>query len=209
MYLYARTVTANPARALDALAFATSISETVSRVAGTEVRAWATLYGAPITTIAWTTRVESYAAMGAIGEKLQADPGYMEQVADVSELFDGAPQDMLADIVATAGTGDLAGDYANVITAECANGRIVDAMTWGVDILNHVSGITGLNGAFTRSMHGPFGAVAWISLAASLDEVDAATAAMAGDAAYLGKLDSAGGLFVPGSSESRLSHRIA
>ena len=208
MYLFARTSTAKPDRVLEALAFATEIGAKVTSITGIEVRTWSAVYGAPINTISWTTRVDSQAAMGEAGEKLLADPGYLDSVAQASELFDGAPEDMLADIVAMAGNGGHSGEIASIVSAQVAGGKIAESMAWGVDMLNHVAGITGRDGLFTRSMYGPWASVGWISLANTMDEVDAATAAMASDPEYLTKVDSGSDLFLPGSGHQVLSRRI-
>lgn len=209
MYLYARTITAKRERALDAATFATDIAETVGKVSGLEVRAWSPIYGAPLTELTWTTRVASHAEMGAASEKLLADPGYLEQIGAAADLFESSAEDMIADMVAMAGDGGHTGDYASLVRAQCAGGKVGEAMAWGVDILNHVSGITGRDAIFTRSLYGAWGGVGWITLASSLEEVDAAEAAMGADTSYIGKIDSAGDLFVPGATTSRLVRRIA
>ena len=77
-----------------------------------------------------------------------------------------------------AGSGGSAGGFATVVTAQCAPGRIADAMAWGVDILNHASKVTGLDSSLVRGLYGPWATLAWISLAETWDEVDAASAAL-------------------------------
>jgi hypothetical protein len=209
MYLFSRTSTADPERIFDATAFATDIAATASSISGLEVQAWAATYGAPVGTITWSAVVPSQTAMGAASEKLLADATYLEKVRAASDLFVGAMEDAIVDMVAMAGDGGHTGEYVTLVQAQCAVGHTAEAMTWGVDMMNHVAGVTGRDGVFGRSMYGPWGGVGWLSLAASLDEVDAATAAIAADPTYIEKLDAAGPLFVPGASRSMLSRRIA
>jgi len=209
MYLFVRTSTADPKRGMDALAFSADIAGRVNSVTGQEVSAWTVLYGAPITTVTWTTRVESHAALGAMTEKLQADAGYMAATAEAADLFVGAPEDSLIELLAMAGTGTGAGNYASVVTAQCADGKISDAMGWGVDILNHVHNVTGQDGSFSRSLYGPWASVGWITLANTLDEIDAANAKISADPTYIEKIDAATGLFVTGATATRLSQKIA
>jgi hypothetical protein len=209
MYLFTRTTTARPERAVDAAAWAVDIAAQVSTITGVEVRTWSTLYGAPLNTVTWTCRVESHAEMGAIGEKLQADPGYLARVPEASELFEGAPTDALIEVLAMVGEGGHTGSYASAISAQCAGGKIGAAVTWGLEIFNHVGATTGLDGIFGRSTYGPWATLGWISLASSLDEVDAAEAAMATDPRYLEMIDEAGDLFLPGSGQAVLSQRLA
>lgn len=209
MYLFTRTNTADPKRGPDALAFSIDIAGRVKSVTGQEVSAWTALYGAPINTVTWTTRVEGHAALGAMTEKLMADSGYMSAIAEAADLFVDAPQDALHERLAFAGTGTGVGSYVSAVTAQCADGKIADAMAWGVDMLNHVHTVTGRDGAFTRSLYGPWATVGWLSLADSLDQIDDANAKMGADPTYIEKLAGATGLFLPGATSSRLNQKIA
>ena len=209
MYLFARTATVKPERSLDAITFATEICGQVKNVTGQEVHAWTALYGVPINTLTWTTMVESHADMGAAGEKLQADGGYMSRVTESSDLFETAPEDVFAEVLATVNQTDQLGTYASVIVAQCAPGKIAEAMGWGVDIFNHVGQVTGRPGILSRSLYGPFAQMSWISLADTLDQVDAAGTAMNSDPKYIEMIDQGTPLFVPGSGSGRLTQRLA
>lgn len=209
MYLFSRTSVADPAKFNDAAAFAVDISATVSSISGLEVSCWTVVYGAPLGTVVWSATVESHGAMAAASEKLLADTGYMEKVEAASDLFVGNAEDQLVDMVAMVGDGGHTGEYASVVTAQCAGGHAAEAMAFGVDILNYTAGLTGLDGVFGRSLYGAWGSVGWISLAASLDQVESANAAMAADASYAQRVDGAGSLFVETATQSRLTRRIA
>ena len=208
MYLFARNRSASPDKIFEAVTYAVEIAATVSSITGKEVSVWQGEYGVPLSSISWTTTAESHAEMGANREKLLADPGYLDTLQAGSRLFEGDAQDGLVDIVATAGSGGHKGDFASMVTAECAPGKIGEAMTWGVEIMTHVAEVTGRDGLFGRTMYGPWGQVGWISLASSLDEVDAAGAALSNDPDYVTKLDGSGGLFRPGSGATWLARRI-
>lgn len=208
MYLFSRIRTARPDKIPEATAYATEIAETVNRISGIGVRVWTGVYGVPLGHTVWSAVVPSQAAMGVAGDKLLADSSYLEAVQAGQDLFEGPIEDRLVDMVALAGDGGHGGDFASLVQAQIAGGHTADAMAWGVDILNHVAGITGRDGVFGRTMYGPFGGVGWITMANSLDEVDAAAAAMAADTSYLAKLDAAGDLFVAGAASSSLTRRI-
>ena len=51
-----------------------------------------------------------------------------------------------------------------MVTAQCAEGRIADAMTWAVEIMNHVHGVTGRDVSLVRPLYGAFGSLVWITL---------------------------------------------
>lgn len=208
MYLFSRNRTAHPDKMLEATAYAIEITEKVNSISGLGLRVWSAVYGAPLGTIAWTATVASQAEMGAASEKVLADSSYQDALQGGQGLFEGPVEDQLVDMIALAGDGGHGGDYATLVQAQTASGRAVEAMTFGVEILNHVSGLTGRDGVFGRSVYGPWGGIGWITMAASLDEVDAATAAIAADTTYITKVDAAGPLFIPGGSSTRLTRRI-
>jgi hypothetical protein len=209
MLLYLRTATIQRDRSLDAITFATEICGEVARATGLEVHAWSVLYGESIATVSWSTMVESHAAMGAAADKLQADASYMARAAGAADLFATAPEDSIGEVLATINETDTLGNYVSVVTAQCAPGKIAEAMGWGVDIFNHVGKITGRPGMLVRPLYGPWATLAWVSIADSLDQVDAANAAMNSDPGYIEMVDQGGGLFMPGSGASRLSQRLA
>lgn len=208
MNLFIRTNTAAPDKLPDAVGFASEIATYVTTETGTEVTAWSVVHGEPLGTISWSVLVESQAAMAELGDRLLADEKYLELVAGASELFVGLPQDRMSGLIASVGT-ETSGEYVNAISAQCAAGHIADAMTWGVDMMNHVASVTGLSVSFWRSLYGPWATVAWVSLAESAAQVDAAQEALAADPTYVERLDAGGALFQPGSATSRLSRRIA
>lgn len=209
MYLYSRTGHAAHGKELDATAFALEISAKVNSITSLDVRAWVPVYGVPLNTITWVAIVEHAADMAATGDKLLADASYLDMLSTAPELFEGPIEDSIAEIITMY--GDHSGDptFASVVNAQCAAGRIADAMAWGVDIGTHVHSITGRDGAFGRPMYGQFGQVTWISLADTAEQIEAADSAMVDDPGYLERVDQAGDLFVEGSATSLLSRRIA
>lgn len=208
MNLYSRVNTVNPERTLDAVAFAVNIASYVSDATGLEVGVWSAVYGAPLGTISWTARVDSPEAIGDIGDKLEADAKYQTMIADAAGLFSGLPEDSISEFLGFAGSGAGAGQYATVTFAQCAAGKIADAMAWGVDMMNHVQKVTGLDSSVSRSLYGPFASMGWITLAPDRAAVDAAGAAIGGDPSYIERLDQGGELFTPGSASSRLVRRL-
>ena len=209
MYLFVRTSTCRPERMADATAFAVDITTRASSLTGLDLAAWQVTFGAPAGTFSWTTTVESHAELGEATEKLAVDVGYLDSVQEAGELFAGPPEDSLIEIVATVGEGGHQGKVADVITARCAPGKISEAMTWGVEMMEYVGNVTGLDGLFTRSLYGPWAAVGWITLAETFEEIDAGTAALNAATDYVPKIDAAGDLFLVDSGQARLSRRIA
>lgn len=210
MLLFTRTVTIKPERMPDALPYVLDITAKVSAITGFTVNAWSPMAGLPLATVTWSTMVESHADLGAAGEKLMADPGYVEALSANAGLFATGAEDAISEVVAMVNEDKMDGDarYVNAITAQCGEGRIADAMAWGVDILQYVGGLSGLPGAFVHSLYGPWATVGWISLAKDLAQVDASNAKVSADPGYLERIDGNVGMFTPGSGQVALSQRL-
>jgi hypothetical protein len=73
----------------------------------------------------------------------------------------------------------------------------------------HAASVTGIPTLFLVEQYGAFGSVGWIAVAADGAAVDAAGAALNGDAGYLQKLGAAGDLFIEGSGLRVLATRVA
>jgi hypothetical protein len=209
MHLFTRQATLRPEHRQDGLAHAVEMAQFVSKKTGLDVVPWATVYGAPLGTVSWSGVVESQAAMGAAQEKLLSDATFGKKVAAASDFFVATPEDAIGEIVTASNPGGGAHSYASITIAECAGGKIAPAMAWGVEMTQFVAKTTGLDATFVRGIYGPFSTVVWITLADTLEQVDAADAALGSDPSYLERLGDTGELFRPGSASRRLIRRLA
>lgn len=210
MYLFSRVVTlAGPPAA--STAFAIEMRQYVADATGRDIALWSAGFGAPLGTVSFAMRVEGLADLQALSEPLLADPGYHERLA-AGQQFDGGPAtDSLAQPI-LGELGDASppvGSVAMVTTATMNAGRYGKGIAWGIDIAKHVSAVGGMPTMFLTGSFGQFGSVAWIAVAPDMAAVDAAGAAVNSDPAYLGMLDDAGDLFLPGSGNRVLMTRIA
>ncbi|HEY5874906.1 MAG TPA: hypothetical protein VIT64_06375 [Ilumatobacteraceae bacterium] len=209
MQLFTRTRTINAAHADEAHTFAVDMAQFASSTTGLDVIPWATVYGGAAGTVMYSARVGSQGAMAASLATLAAHPGYQSRLAtSVGHLFTGPADDAISEFLSFVGSGDNVGNLVSITTAQCAPGRIAEAMAWGVDILSHASKVSGLDGALVRGLYGPWATLGWISLADTWDEVDASTDALAADATYLERIDDAGELLLAGSVSRRLLRRL-
>jgi hypothetical protein len=149
------------------------------------------------------------ALLGARESELGGDKGYLDLVTKAPAFFVGALEDSMGEVVAAAGDPNFAGKYASVVTAQVADGQIAASMGRAVDILNHVTGVTGVGGTLVRGLYGPWATLAWIGLYDSLDQLDAAGVAQSADMAYVAMLDKGGNLVVDGSAGQVLFERIS
>lgn len=209
MLLFTRTHSADALRGPGAEAGAIQLAERASVGTGLDVIPWAAVYGLPLGTIVHSSRVESQAAAAAALARLADDDEHRRLVAEHGAAHRTArTTDEVGEILAVTGTGELTGGFASVLVARCAPGRIAEATSWGTDVLAHASKVGGLDGAFVRNLYGPSTTLVWILLARTMAEVDASSAALAGDDSYRERVDDGGHLFLPGSPTQRLLRRL-
>jgi hypothetical protein len=209
MHLFTRQATLVPDQIQDGAVYAAEMAGYVSSKTGLEVNAWATVYGAPLGSVSWSARVDSQAAMGAANDTLLADAGFQERLAANRHRFAVAPEDSIGEFVALTGEPGPVRQYAGIVTAQCAAGKIADAMAWGVDIMQLSAKLTGADHALVRPLYGPFASLVWIALFDTLEDADALETARSSDPSYLERLDQGGDLFVPGSATQRLIRRLS
>ena len=179
----------------------------VTKITGVSVSVFATRYGQPLNTVLWSARVESQTQRQAMTDKLVADSGYMKWVSSHSELFESAPVDGLSNVVASSLTATPTRFYS-VLTAIAANGRLGDAVAFGIKAQQFVSDALRLPAAFLVPVYGPFGAVAWITGADSAADLDREAEMQMTNADYHKLVLEAGPLFIEGSGVNGLIEKI-
>ena len=194
----------------DTMAYATDMTAHVSGLTGREIALWSTVFGAPLGTLTYTVRVDGVADLQTISAQVLADAEYHAKLAKGAEYAVGNAEDrLLQPLNAELGDPPPVGSMAVVTTALMANGAYEKAIAWSLDMAQHATSVTGIPTLFVAEQYGPFGSVGWIGVAADGAAVDAANAALNGDADYLKKLGAAGELFVEGSGHRVLSTRVA
>lgn len=207
MYIFSRTATIKPENLEEGLSFAVDVAARVTTVTGKPITVYNMVFGAPMGTILWSTRYDSQAEAADFGAKLAVDPGYMDAVRAHIGLFTAAPVDALASVVSSTLDPQPRPIYA-ITRATIANGKLAAAMAFGVKGQELVANLTGLPTAFTASVYGTFGGVAWLTGGTSMADMDALQAMQSTNEQFLALLEEAGDLFVEGSGENGLIQRI-
>lgn len=209
MQLFTRNVLMTGAPA-EIMAYSTDMRAYVAEKTGREIGLWSNLFGAPVGTMAYTVRVEGLADLQAATSTLVEDPAYHQKLADGRALVGGPSMDSIGQpIHGELGAMPPVGSYAMVTQATMAGGKYLEAIGWGVEIAQHVEKVSGHPTMFLSSSFGGFGDVAWIMVAADAAAVDAAGAAVNGDAEYMESVNGAGDLFIAGSGRRMLTTRVA
>jgi hypothetical protein len=187
-----------------------ALREHVSARLGSEVALWNVLFGEPVGTFAFTTRLDGIAGVQAMGASLADDADFAALVAKGADWSTGAPVDQMRDSLKGENNAGVppVGSVATVTTAVMNGGKYGAAVTWGLEVAAMVEKITGMPVDLSMGSYGEMGQLAWIGGAADAATADAANAKISADAEYMAKLDGADGLFVPGSAHRRLAIRM-
>jgi hypothetical protein len=208
MYVFSRLLTLKRSPR-QSMAWATEMTAYVNAHSDLNVSLWATQFGNPVGTVAWTAQVDSHAALAAATAGLIADNGYYDLLEKAADLVNAPAQDAFRLVVHGDPGAPPIGSFAGLITAVVAGGKQADAMAWGVETSKHVTAVTGIPVAFCSDVYGTFGQVTWIAIYPDLAMLDKAQEVLGSDADYAKRLAKAGDLFEPGSGSTRLSTRIA
>ena len=207
MYIFNRSTTLNRHRLVEATGAAVEVAGMVTEITGLAVSVFATRYGQPLNTIGWSTRLDSQAELQAANEKLIGNEGYLEWVSSHTELFEDAPSDQLSTVVSSTLAGEPKRFYT-LLTAAAANGRLADAVAFGVRAQQFVADTTGMATAFLSGVYGAFGTVAWLTGADTMGALDDLVAMQMTNADYHALVAEAGPLFLPGSGTTGLIEKV-
>lgn len=211
-YLFNRSMKLAPGNTLDSIAWAIKITEKVNSASGPEFRLWRRVLGPDAGTLGWAAVVNDIAELTAVEEKLMADGSYIELVEEgtrfgiASDGFD----DALGRLVHVDPDGLDTAQYANITTTALAPGMAATGVALGVELAQRIKAITGRPTSFGTSVTGRFGEVAFFMLSDTIEQVQAASEALAADADWVAIMDErASAAFVPEASERMITRRIA
>jgi hypothetical protein len=207
MYLFSRSTIATLGKQLEALPAAVSMAERVSGILGLDVNVFTGRFGAPMGTVTWSMRVDSFEQAQANTEKLMADAGYVEAVVGMTGLFMAPAEDAMARFVSTPLEAATSRFYG-VTRAAMTEGQFGPAMEFGVKISDYITKATGSQGAFLKAGYGGFADVAWVLGFDSASDVDAFDDFQMSDAGYLEMVNGAADLFAPNSGHTTLVEKI-
>ncbi len=206
MYIFSRTATAAPGKAVAAMTFAVEVAAKVTAITGVPISAYRANFGAPLGGILWSARYDTMAKSAEVEAKLAADAGYTAFVNSASDLFHPIITDGLTEIVSTTMSAPAA--IVSATQAVMVSGKIAEAMELGVAIQQAVAKATGLGTAFCADAFGSYGGVRWLIGAATMAEMDAGRAAMNADPTFQALVVKAGDLYLAGSGQVGLITKI-
>jgi len=212
MYLFSRAARLGPGNLQDQMAWSLQITEKVNQVTELDVSLWTTVFSPKLGTLVWTAAVEDLSVLEASDAKLFADSGYLALVDDGAKFSSGEPiDDALLNVVAPdPDAANIQLQYASVVTSAIAPGKNVRGIELGVEIAQRVKKITGNPTSFAVATTGQYGGVEWISVFESIEQLQAADAALAVDEEFAKYIDKeASEAYVSTVTTQNLYRRIA
>jgi hypothetical protein len=212
MYLYSTSVRpgmANPVKVMD---WAVRMTQKINQISEVPSALWTSVMSPAMGTLAWTSVVSDLAIIGDTETKLAADPGYMGLVDEATVLLSTTepPMQMLMQLVhGDRDAASIDAQYASTVRATLAPGSMRAGIELGVDLAQRVKQITGRPTSFAVGVTGDYGAVMWVSLAETLQQVQAANEALNTDEEFSKALDKdAAKVYLPGA-EQTITRKVA
>ncbi len=209
MYLFGRsTVIANN----EGLAWAVGITEHAKRASGLEIELWGQVWSPEFGRITWTSFVPDLTTLAAAGDAMNADAAMTAEAAKGGALTTGGMDDALYSIVhGEVDPSAPQAEYVSSTSAVCANGKLTEGMTTGVEIAQQAEKVTGVPTMFVANVTGVYGGVGWFSGFPDAAALEAAQQAMAADIHWSKQVDKAGSAYSgdPSATTSLIYRRFA
>ena len=212
MYLFSRRARLAPGNTRAAMTWATSITEKVNQIVSLNTSLFAQTYSPEVGTLVWSTFVPDLATLESANDKLLVDDGYVSMVDAGAKFSQGSIDDTLLQLITGDPDPNRQVEYATTVQSVCASGSIARGMELGVEIAQRAEKVIGLPVMFATSATGAYGAVAWITGYADVQELEAANGKLAADAKFGEFVDkNVRGVYAedPAATESLMYRRIA
>lgn len=209
MYLFTRQVLVSPGHIRAGMAHALDMLKYVNEKTQLDASLFQVLQGAPLGTLAFAFRTESFAASVEANDALVQSDEYLAKVEAGAAYYVGNAQDQLGEFLHVAGEVSDAPAVASITSATIEVARAAAAVAWSVDLANYTHNLTGQTTAVVSSNFGQYGRISWIGNSPSLADIESAGKKINTDPGFLQRLADSEGMFVPGSGAGVLSRKIA
>jgi hypothetical protein len=212
MYLFSRRARLGGGRVRESVAWAVEASQKVTQVTGLNVGLWMRRFSPDTGTIAFSSIVTDIATLEAANDKMMVDDGVLALLDKGSQyLLPGSLTDRLATIVSGQPEPNRPLEYAVMVDATMAAGKLVEGIEVGVEIAQRAQKITGVQTVFLSHATGNYGGVSWLTGFANVGELERAQTALNSDSSFIEYIDKkAKGVYndTPGASTQVIYRRI-
>ena len=211
MYLFSRSVRPGPGNPEKQMDWALRITENVNKISESPVNLWISVFSPNAGQFVWSSVFEDLVTIETTFEKLLGDKAYASLVEEGGSHVSGDAVDdgLLQFLYVDPKAAEIESKYAGVVRTTAAPGGLVKGMELGVETAQLAAKITGSATSFASGVTGAYGLVEWITLYASIEEVQASGNALAADAGFAQKVDKElSKVYLPGAAEQLMLRRV-
>jgi hypothetical protein len=189
--------------------WATGIADAYEAATGKAVAVWTGIAGGTAGHYSWSMPVDGAATLVEGTTAAFADEAYLARIEEGRSFMAGLPRDTIYRSYTPVPDGDSEpGNVAMATTAVAGAGSLGEAVGWGIEVAQHVSGLTGIPTVLLGNSAGGFSRLTWMGVAQDAAAADAADDAMQADDEYRKMVARGGPYFVDGSGRTQLFLRI-
>lgn len=174
MHVFSRSVQLSPGDLRKQMDWAIRITEKANQISEMPIRLWSVVMSPEVGGLGWGLSVPTLATLEALDDKLAADNGYLDLVAEGAPyLTEAGVTDTLVELLYADPTINVEHTrYIQAAVAVAAPGQIVAAAEIGIKIARKGTAVTGCPGTFGRQVFGAMGTFQWASYFESIDQYE-------------------------------------
>jgi hypothetical protein len=208
MFIFTRVAVVAPGHRRPASAFITDVTAHLNATMPTTTSAWNVVFGGPVGTVLWSTMIDDLASYLDAADTMRSTSAYLDKLAAGSNLFTGAPEDSLGEVIYTAGDTQADPHCMTSTTRVIARDQ-ADAVAWSIDVADLAHSTTGTTAVLLRNVYGDVDRLQWLSGYPDNATVAAATAELRTSEAYQEHLENGSSFFVPDTCRQSLFRRMS
>jgi hypothetical protein len=209
MYLFTRQTRLAPGHFRDGMTLAVEITEKVNQITALNVGLWSSVMSPGAGTISWGAAAESLTDLEDANAKMMVDDVLMDMATRSAALTVGGVEDQVAQFLHNPAPADSNPKYVGVVQSALANGSFQRGVEVGIEIAQRGTELSGQPTAFLLGTTGPYGAVAWISSADNLKQLEDGNNAVNMNPDFIKFLDeAASSCYLPGATNQSIWQRI-
>jgi hypothetical protein len=193
MYAFSRSARLAPGNQRDAMNWATELTEQVNQITALGVRLFTQVWSPELGRLSWACFVADLSTLEAANDKLLADDSFVAKVDQGARFLSGGVDDTLGQILHGTPDPNRNVEYVTAVRAVCAHGNLQRGIEVGMEIAQKAESITGLPTLFISGATGVYGQVGWATGHENVQSIDAAEAALMGDASWMDLIDNKAG----------------
>lgn len=208
MYLFTRQTRLSPEHAIDGMEWAVTIADKVNQITSLNVGVWTPMLSPGVATLSFGAAVESLTDLEDAQAKTLVDPTFLDLAKQGAQITIGGLDDQVAQFI-VGGTDDGSNpSYVAVVQSQLANGKFGSGVAAGVEIAQRATELSGMTTSFLLGSTGTYGAVAWITGAPSLRELEEGEAKTNANPEFVALVDRVADNFLPGVTTQAIWRQV-